>query len=166
MINNRYRLKLTPQAISIQPHYYLLKKNFRWYINLLVAAALCLPLAEQYFGETGLVIDLGMAGTILFYMAKDYFFSINIRYIFDRSTRCIYKSNPPFAANKPIIRFNETTIFTCAECGYWYYAIGIKQKQFLKNYCISEPFGSGKKSTQQQEYEQQILSKINDMIAS
>ena len=166
MVNNRYRLELTPHSLKIQPHYYLLKKDFKWYVILLAASVLCSPFVGNYVGETGLIIDLAVGMLMLFYILRDYFLKINIRYVFDRSTRSIYKSNPPFVSNKPVIRFDEMTIFTCSECGSWYYTMGIKQKQFLKNYCISEPFDSGKKSTQrQQDYERQILSKIEELVA-
>ena len=166
MISNRYKLELTPDSLKIQPHYYLLKKDFKWYIAILLAATLCIPLAEKYLAEPGLVLVLSIGLLTLYYIIRDYFFKVNICYVFDRSTRCIYKNNSPFVNKKPIIRFDELTIFTNSELGSWQYAMGIKQKQFLKSYSISEPFGSGEKSAKRQaEYEQQILSKIEEIVS-
>ena len=166
MISDQYRLELTPHSLKIQPHYYLLKRDFKWYVAILLSAILCLPFAEKYLAEPGLVLVLSIGMLMLYFLIRDYFFKVNVCYIFDRSTRCIYKTNTPFVNKKPIIRFDEMTIFTNSESGSWQYAMGIRQKQFLKSYCISEPFGSGEKSAKrQEEYEQQILSKIEEMAS-
>lgn len=166
MVSERYKLEITPHSLKIQPHYYLLKRDFKWYVILLIVSVLCVPFAEKYIGEKGLIIDISIGALMLFYIIRDYFFKVHVCYIFDRPTRCIYKANPPFVNKKPIIRFDEMTISTNSEPGSWHYAIGIKQKQFLKSYSISEPFGSGEKSAKrQEEYEQQILSKIEEMVA-
>ena len=166
MVSNRYRLELTPDSLKIQPHYYLLKRDFKWYVMLLIASIISVPFAEAYLAEPGLVLVLSIGMLMLYYIFRVYFFKVNVCYVFDRSTRCIYKSNPPFVNKKPIIRFDELTIFTNSELGNWQYAMGIKQKQFLKSYSISEPFDSGGKGAKrQEEYEQQILSKIEEMVS-
>lgn len=167
MMKDKYRLEETSHSLKIQPHYYLFQAGFRWYVAILVMVLLCLPIAQRYWRENGLIIDCIMGGLMLFYAIRDYFFKINVRYVFDKSTNTIYKTNLPFVNNKKLMNFDEMTIFTHSETGSWNYEMGIKKKQFLKSYCISEPFGSGKKSKRrQEEYENEILKKILEITSN
>ncbi|MEY8760028.1 hypothetical protein [Chryseobacterium tongliaoense] len=61
--------------------------------------------------------------------------------------------------------FDEMTIITTAEYGEIAYAIGSKKKEFLKNYPISDTFGSSKKSeAREAEYIEYILNPIYEFI--
>ncbi len=161
MTKDKYRLEETSNSLKVQPQYYLLKRDFKWYVVILVAVLLCIPVVERIWGRNGLIIDLIIAGLMAFYAIRDYFFKINVRYVFDSSTQSVYKTNLPFINNKRLMGFEEMVIFTNTESGDWNYAMGIKKKQFLKSYCISEPFSSGRKSDMRQSrYETEILSRI------
>lgn len=166
MVKELYKFEQDSQSISIQPNYYLLKKDFKWYALILFAAVICIPVMHQRFGENGLLITASLAVLMFFYILRDYIFKINVRYIFDKSTQAIYRHNPPFPQKK-IMSFTEMVVFTQSETGGWHYALGIKKKQFLKNYCISQEFGSGKKSDlAKNEYEQEILEPILKLVES
>lgn len=161
MIKTRYRLEETSHSLKIQPMYHLFLSDFKWYIGILVVAGLCLPIATRHWGQNGLMISISIMALMLFYIIRDYCFRINVRYIFDKTDRTVYKTNLPFVHNKRLMSFDEMAIFTNSEPGGWTYSIGIKKKQFLKSYRISEHFGSGKKSARRQaEYEDEILSRI------
>ncbi|MBX3254013.1 MAG: hypothetical protein KF862_07735 [Chitinophagaceae bacterium] len=166
MVKDKYRLKETPRSITIQPGHYLLKRDVKWYVAGIVFAALCLPLVQRQWGENGFITGIIIIVVIASYLVHDFFFRINVRYIFDSGTQSVYRTNRPFVNHKCIMRFDEVTIFTRSETGEWYYAMGIKKKQFLKNYRLSESFGAGKKSEQRQyEYENEILARIESIIA-
>ena len=56
---------------------------------------------------------------------------------------------------------DELVIFTSSDQGGWHYAMGAKKKQFIKNYAISEDFGSGKRSQRLLgAYEAEVLEPI------
>ncbi len=66
---------------------------------------------------------------------------------------------------KKLMQLDEAVIFTSSESGDWHYSLGIKKKQFLKNYKISPRFGSGKISMRwAAEYEEKILFPIMDLL--
>lgn len=100
MVKELYKFEQDSQSISIQPNYYLLKKDFKWYALILFAAVICIPVMHQRFGENGLLITASIAVLMFFYILRDYIFKINARYIFDKSTQAIYRHNPPFSQKK------------------------------------------------------------------
>ncbi|PZP45822.1 MAG: hypothetical protein DI598_12870 [Pseudopedobacter saltans] len=161
MIKDRYRLEETSTSLKMQPSYYLFQKNFKLYLGLLGIAVVLIPLMKRFWGSNGLVTAIAIASIMVIYLIRDYCFRINVKYIFDKSTRSIYKTNLPFVNNKKLMNFDEMIIFTSTDSGALYYSLGIKQKQLLKSYKISESFDSGKRSEKAKvEYESEILSKI------
>lgn len=104
-------------------------------------------------------------GAVLgFYCMYDYIFNTNVKFLFDKTTRSIYKINGTFF-KKRLMSFDEMTIINKTEYKTFEYAIGVKKKQFLKNYSISDTFTNSKKSKQkEQEYVEKILNPILNFI--
>lgn len=167
MVKDRYRMEETSTSIKIQPNYYLFQRDFKWYLVVLGLAIVSMPFVDRQWKMSGLMIAIIVAALMLFYIVRDYCFKINVRYVFDKATHSIYKTNLPFVNNKKMMSFDDLVIITNNEPGEWYYSMGMKKKQFLKNHRISEAFGNGKKSKiRQQEYETEILSKILDITGT
>jgi hypothetical protein len=63
------------------------------------------------------------------------------------------------------MNLDEVVIFQSSEMGSWHYKMGAKKKQFVKNYTISENFGSSKESDKNAlEFEEQIILKIKTEV--
>ena len=86
-----------------------------------------------------------------------------IRYTFDAKENAVYKSSP-LRAKRKIMKLEEIVIFIHSEMGSSYYALGVKKKQFIKSYIISEGFSGGEKcEIKQKAYENFVLMKIEKL---
>ncbi|OCA68034.1 hypothetical protein BBI01_20870 [Chryseobacterium artocarpi] len=92
------------------------------------------------------------------YLLFDLFFRVPVKFIFDKSERCIYKK---WMLSRKIMTFDEMAYFINEERGGYYYSIGKKRNQFVKNYRISNYFSGSKKSIEREdEYIKEILCPI------
>ncbi|MCD2422630.1 hypothetical protein LQ567_07655 [Niabella pedocola] len=162
---DKYKVAETSQTISLQPHYHLLKSLF-WFIIAMAGIAAGLFIFYAQLGEGGRVLGYALLVYLLLHGLYDFIFRVNVRYEFDKPSNAVYKTNIPFP-KKRLMSLDELVIFTSSEQGSWYYAMGARKKQFIKNYAISEDFGSGKKSQRLLgAYEAEVLEPILRLSAS
>nr|WP_315222672.1 hypothetical protein [uncultured Flavobacterium sp.] len=164
-IRERYNIKETSDSFSFQPAKPLQKVS-NWFLAGLFAGAIVLPsfreiLDEAFFYALYILLACGALNSLYDMMIK-----AKILYTFDLKNNSIYRMSP-FSANKKIMKLEQAVIFVSSEMGSWHYSLGAKKSHFIKSYVISENFGSGKKSEQkEEEYEKQVLMKINKLIDS
>ncbi|WP_300596245.1 hypothetical protein [Niabella sp.] len=162
---DKYKVAETAQSVSLQPHYYLLKNLF-WFFIAIVGIAGAVFIFYQQLGEAGQVFGYSIMAYLFLHGLYDFLFRINVRYVFDKTGNAVYKINTPFL-KKRLMSLNELVIFTRSEQGAWHYAMGARKKQFIKSYAISEDFGSGKKSERLLgAYEAEVLDPILRLSAT
>lgn len=100
-------------------------------------------------------IAMGVWTVYMIYFLFDLFFRIPVKFIFDKSGKCIYRK---LLISKKLMSFDEMTYFVNDERGGYYYSIGKKRNQFVKNYRISNYFSGSKASHRREdEYIKEIL---------
>ncbi|TZF94393.1 hypothetical protein FW781_16215 [Chryseobacterium panacisoli] len=103
-------------------------------------------------------IAIGLWSIYMIYFLSDLFFRIPVKYIFDKSEKCIYRK---LLLSKKLMNFDEMTYFVNDERGGYYYSIGKKRNQFVKNYRISNYFSGSKASERREdEYVREILCPV------
>ena len=157
-ITDHYKFEETVSEISIMPNYSFLRALIWW----LVLGVVALPVMICYFmdkmSSDQFKVALMVWGIYMIYFLFDLFFRIPVKYIFDKSEKCIYKK---WILSKKIMTFDEMTYFVNDERGGYYYSIGKKRNQFVKNYRISNYFSGSKASDRvQEEYITEILCPI------
>jgi len=164
-IREKYNIEESLNLFSFQPTKPLQKLSQRMLAGIF-AAAILLPLFREMLDEAlfyalYILLAYGVAHSLY-----DIMITAKIRYTFDLRDNSVYRMSP-FSAKKKIMKLEEAVVFVSSEMGSWHYSLGAKKSQFIKSYTLSENFGSGKKSDEkQEEYEKQILTKINNMIDS
>ena len=158
---NKYQLKITTYELSIRPYFAYMPK-IRLFVILFVLVFSSLVFFHNLL-NTDIIRIVIAAGTILlFYIIYDYLFHVNVRFLFDKRTRTIYKVN---LFKRRLMAFDEMTILTNSEYGDITYIMGRKKNQFVKNYTISDTFGTSKKhQAREKEYIEQILNPILEFI--
>lgn len=157
-ITDRYKFEENGSEISIMPNYSFLRTLVWW----LVLGIIAVPVIIYYFmdkmsGDTFKIV-FGVWILYMGYFLFDLFFRIPVKYIFDKSEKCIYKK---MIISKKIMTFDEMTYFINDESGGYYYSIGKKRSQFVKNYRISNYFSGSKVSgRREEEYIKEILYPI------
>jgi len=163
-IKDKLKVEISAASISLQPNGGL-SSSLVWFVITVVVTAVVLAMFYKQLGEGGRILCIGI---IIYFIIQgwiDYIFRLKVRYEFNRYANAVYKENPPFG-RKQIMQLDEVVIFTNADTSDWYYAMGIKKKQFLKNYKISPTFGGGKASQKLvSDYEKEILTPIEELIA-
>ncbi|MCF3108832.1 hypothetical protein LL912_08590 [Niabella sp. CC-SYL272] len=156
---DKYKIEETPQSVSLQPHYHLLKSLY-WFVAAIAGLAGAVYIFYQQLGEGGRVLGYSIIAYLFLHGLYDFIFRVNVRYVFDKTRNAVFKINTPFP-EKQLMTLDELVIFVSSEqCG-WHYAMGARKKQFIKNYAISEDFGSGKKSERLLgAYEAEVLDPI------
>ncbi|RXM38172.1 hypothetical protein BOQ62_18870 [Chryseobacterium sp. CH21] len=103
-------------------------------------------------------IAIGLWSVYIIYFLFDLFFRIPVKFIFDKSEKCIYRK---LLLSKKLMNFDEMTYFVNDERGGYYYSIGKKRNQFVKNYRISNYFSGSKASNKREdEYVEKILCPV------
>lgn len=158
---DRYKFEDNGSEISFMPNYNFLR-TLRWW---LAAGILVIPVIYYFrhiLSENTFTIVAVIWGVYMVYMLWDLLFKVPVKYIFDKREKCIYRKL--FLAKK-IMSFDEMTYFINDESGVYYYVIGKKRNQFVKNYRISNYF-SGSKSSRVKEYEflEKILYPVLDVL--
>lgn len=162
-IKDKLRYEISGNKISLQPNRNLLS-SLIWFVAIILATIIALVIFWPRLEEGWLI--LGMVLIIYFSVHGliDAVFRLRMRYVFDGDTKKVYKESPVFG-RKSLLDFEEAVFFVKSEADRWYYAMGAKKKQFLKNYKVSPTFGSGKSSEQKaQQFEDEILNPILDLI--
>lgn len=157
-ISDCYKFEENGSEISLMPNYDFLKTLVWW----LALGVIAFPVIIYYFMDKmsgdQFKIALMIWGIYMIYFLFDLFFRIPVKYIFDKSEKCIYKK---WILSKKIMTFDEMTYFINDERGVYYYSIGKKRNQFVKNYRISNYFSGSKKSIEREdEYIKEILCPI------
>ncbi|UTX50953.1 hypothetical protein KIK00_19910 [Chryseobacterium sp. MA9] len=94
----------------------------------------------------------------MIYFLFDLVFRVPVKFIFDKSEKCIYRK---LLLSKKLMNFDEMTYFVNDERGTYYYSIGKKRNQFVKNYRISNYFSGSKASERREdEYIKEILCPV------
>lgn len=157
-IRDRYRFEENGSEISFMPNYSFLR-TLVWWLGL---GGIALPVIVYYFmGKMSgdqFKIAMGLWAIYMIYFLFDLLFRIPVKYIFDKSEKCIYRKR---LLSKKLMNFDEMTYFINDERGGYYYSIGKKRNQFVKNYRISNYFSGSKASERREdEYIKEILCPV------
>ncbi|MDR7212415.1 hypothetical protein [Flavobacterium piscis] len=164
-IRERYNIEENSNCFSFQPQKPLQKLS-QWFLAGIFVAAMILLLFREMLDETLFFALYILLAYGVFHSLYDIMIRAKIRYTFDLRDNSVYRMSP-VSAKKKIMKLEETVIFVSSEMGSWHYSLGAKKSHFIKSYALSENFSSGKKSEQkQEEYEKQVLMKINKLTDS
>lgn len=157
-ITDRYRFEENGSEISIMPNYNFYRTLIWWLVLGVIAAPVIIYYFMDKMSGDQFKITFGIWILYMGYFLFDLFFRIPVKYIFDKSEKCIYKK---WILSKKIMTFDEMTYFINDERGGYYYSIGKKRNQFVKNYRISNYFSGSKASLKrEEEYIRDILCPI------
>ena len=160
---NKYKLRITPDELSIRPYFGYMPK-IRVFAFLFVLIFVTLPFFRHLLSTDIVRIVFAFGGIFLFYTIYDYLFHVNVVFLFDKKTRFIYKINGMVFKIR-LMAFDEMTILTNVEYGLTAYSIGRKKKEFMKNYSISDTFSNSKKDqAKEAEYVEKILNPILEFV--
>ena len=152
---DRYKFEETGSEISFMPDYHFLR-TLVWWLGLGVIGLVVIVyyFMDKMSGDqfrTALIIW----GIYMAYLLFEIIFRAPVKYIFDKSEKCIYKK---WMLSKKIMNFDEMTYFIKNENGGYCYLIGKKRNQFVKSYRISNYFSGSKASHRREdEYIKEIL---------
>ncbi|RLJ23280.1 hypothetical protein CLU97_4514 [Chryseobacterium sp. 7] len=157
-IRDRYKFEENGSEISFMPNYSFLRTLVWW----LALGIIALPVIIYYFMDKmsgdQFIIAMGFWSVYMMYLLFDLLFRIPVKFIFDKSEKCIYRK---LLLSKKLMNFDEMTYFVNDERGGYYYSIGKKRNQFVKNYRISNYFSGSKASNKREdEYIQEILCPV------
>lgn len=158
---DRYKFEDNGSEISFMPNYNFLR-TLRWWLG---AGILAIPVLYYFRGmlsENTVTIVSVIWGIYMVYFLWDFLFKVPVKYIFDKREKSIYRK---LFLTKKIMSFDEMTYFINDESGAYYYVIGKKRNQFVKNYRISDYFSGSKSSRiKEQEFLDKILYPVLDAI--
>lgn len=158
-LKDKYKVTETFSTLSFKPfaHY---KKGLKWYVlSILILGGLLFVYFNQ-FGDAFKTIGSGILIVVVIFLLKELVIYLPVKYTFDKSENAVYQSNILFSKRK-IMNLDEVVVFRSSEMGSWHFSMGPKRRQFVKNYTISENFGSGKKSDEKAlAFETEIIEKI------
>ena len=155
---DRYKFKESGSEISFMPNYSSFNTLIWWLVlGIIVFPAIMYYFMDQMSGDAFRVV-FAIWIVCMVYLLFDLFFRVPVKFIFDKSERCIYKK---WMLSRKIMTFDEMAYFINEERGGYYYSIGKKRNQFVKNYRISNYFSGSKKSIEREdEYIKEILCPI------
>jgi len=156
-----YNLKIESAQLSFQP-----KRDYRGKVILFTIVALIIfiltPTLNLNYETKWGIFTIGLLCG--FTAAYDFLFNFNVTYIFDQTTRNIYRKIPGLYIRR-VLTFEDLFILRVEEDGLLYYAISKKQNKYGNNYTISQSFGNSKSSRRKQEtFETEVLSAIESFI--
>lgn len=164
-IKDKLKVEITPDSISLQPHL-MQASNLLWDAAGIMAMLMGWLLFQEKLGKGALIFFQIIIASLLIHLLARLLFCIHFRYIFDMYTRSVYRKNL-FGKRRRLMSFDEAVIFTKYESNDWHYSLGIRKKQFLKNYQISPDFSSGINSLKRsEEYEKEVLAPILELLES
>lgn len=161
-IKDKLQAEIGYDSISLRPNRQI-AGSLKWFFGLAFFTVVALLAFRERLGQGGEVLCFGFIIYFAGHGLVDYFFRLNVRYIFDRGHNAVYREN--LGLCKQIMKLDEAVIFTSSESGNWHYSLGIRKKQFLKSYKISPNFGGGKAAEiMALEYEEEILTPISALL--
>lgn len=164
-IRAEYKVIESDWSFLIYPFTASLPAARRWIFGV-IPAAIVWFFFRDLVGEKWWAVVYVVMGYCILHSLYEIFINAHVNYRFSVADNAVYKSTS-FYKEKKILSLSEVVIFTSNEMGSWHYAMGARKSQFVKNYTISENFGSGKKNNVRLvAYEQEILAPIYKMIES
>ncbi|MFT3901987.1 MAG: hypothetical protein QM727_02395 [Niabella sp.] len=161
-LKNKLQVEIASGRISLRPNRRMIN-SLPWLALTMVVFGGVLVLWKDELGENAKIICLVVVIYATMHGLAD-LLRMNVRYTFDKQTNAIYQERV-LLGRKQLMKLDEAVIFTSSESGSWHYSLGIRKKQFLKNYKISPNFGNGKKSEQLiAEFKADILSPIMQLL--
>lgn len=158
---DRYKFEDNGSEISFMPNYNFLR-TLRWWLGAGILAIPVLYYFRNRLSENTVTIISVIWGIYMVYFLWDLLFKVPVKYIFDKREKSIYRK---LFLTKKIMNFDEMTYFINDESGAYYYVIGKKRNQFVKNYRISDYFSGSKSSRiKEQEFLDKILYPVLDAI--
>ncbi|CEJ70318.1 hypothetical protein BN1195_02623 [Chryseobacterium oranimense G311] len=139
---DQYKFEDDGNEISFMPNYGFLR-TLKWW---LAAGILTVPLIYYFrniLSENAFIIIFSIWVVYMGYFLVDLVFRVPVKYIFDKREKCIYRK---LFFTQKIMDFEEMTYFINEDSGGYYYVIGKKRNQFVKNYRISNYFSGSKAS--------------------
>lgn len=157
-ITDRYKFEENGSEISFMPNYSFLRTLVWWLaLGIIIIPAIIYCFIDTISGNA-LRIIFAVWVVYMGYLLFDLFFRIPVKYIFDKSEKCIYRK---WILTRKIMTFDEMTYSINDEWGGYYYAIGKKRNLFVKSYRISNYFSGSKASNRREdEYIEKILCPV------
>jgi len=157
----KYKFEDSGSEISFMPNYYFLP-NIKWALGIGILVVPVFFYFRNVLSEGAFTIASILWVLFMGYFLIDLIFRVPVKYIFNKQEKCIYRKQ--FLTQK-IMSFDEMTYFINDETGGYYYVIGKKRNQFVKNHRISNYFSGSKKSrVREEEYLENILYPVLDAI--
>lgn len=157
----RYQFEENGSEISFMPDYSSFR-GLRWWLGAGILAVPVMYYFRNIIAEKAFIIASVIWGVYMVYFLFDLIFRVPVKYIFDKREKCIYRKL--FITTK-IMSFDEMTYFINEESGAYYYVIGKKRNQFVKNYRISNYFSGSKASRiREDEFLEKILYPVLDVM--
>ena len=158
---DRYKFEDNGSEISFMPNYSFLH-TLKWWLGIGILAIPVMYYFRNILSENNFTIALVIWGVYMVYILWDLIFKVPIKYIFDKREKSIYKK---LFLTQKIMSFDEMTYFINDESGAYYYVIGKKRNQFVKNYRISNYFSGSKASRiKEEEFLENILYPVLDVL--
>ncbi|SIS33898.1 hypothetical protein SAMN05421639_102784 [Chryseobacterium shigense] len=156
---DRYKFEDNGSEISFMPDYNFLH-TLKWWLGADILAVPVLYYFRNILSENAFTIASVIWVIYMVYFLWDLIFKVPVKYIFDKRERSIYRKR---FLTKKIMNFDEMTYFINDESGGYYYVIGKKRNQFVKNYRISSYFSGSKSSRiKEDEFLKNILYPVLD----
>lgn len=158
---DRYKFEDNGSEISFMPDYNFLR-TLRWWLGAGILAIPVLYYFRNILSENAFTIASVIWIIYMVYFLWDLIFKVPVKYIFDKREKNIYRK---LFFTKNIMNFDEMTYFINDESGGYYYVIGKKRNQFVKNYRISSYFSGSKSSRiKEGEFLENILYPVLDVL--
>lgn len=158
---DRYKFEDNGSEISFMPDYNFLR-TLRWWLGAGILAIPVLYYFRNILSENAFTIASVIWIIYMVYFLWDLIFKVPVKYIFDKREKIIYRI---LFFTKNIMNFDEMTYFINDESGGYYYVIGKKRNQFVKNYRISSYFSGSKSSRiKEDEFLENILYPVLDVL--
>lgn len=158
---DRYKFEDNGSEISFMPDYNFLR-TLRWWLGAGILAIPVLYYFRNILSENAFTIASVIWIIYMVYFLWDLIFKVPVKYIFDKREKIIYRK---LFFTKNIMNFDEMTYFINDESGGYYYVIGKKRNQFVKNYRISSYFSGSKSSRiKEGEFLENILYPVLDVL--
>lgn len=161
-VKERYKFVETGREISFMPNYNFLRTLVWWLLLGVIALPVIFLFKHKMNGgfEAALLFWALYMGYFLF----DLFFRVPVKYIFNKQDKTIYRK---LFYNSKVVGFDDMTCFIIDDNNGYYYAIGKKRNQFVKNYRISNYFSNSKSSQKREDdYIEKILNPVFDLTGA
>jgi len=157
-ITDRYKFEENGSEISFIPNYSFLRTLVWWLALGIIIISVIIYCFIDTISANAFRIVFAVWVVYMGYLLFDLFFRIPVKYIFDKSEKCIYRK---WILTRKIMSFDEITYSINDEWGGYYYAIGKKRNLFVKSYRISNYFSGSKASNRKEdEYIEKILCPV------